>query len=398
MNDKGWETPFGDLEVRAMVASDDTLVVVGATADVVIEARSARWDGERFVDLRRMEVPHDPDCDTVERPSLSLDQRGGKLNLAINLEESQGGSWGVVVIPDLTHGRCETIENPTGESDIGFADTLLLRGDTLLTRGPWELRRFARSAAGHWSEEQTLPAGGDSSFEWSWSMALSPAGTTWMAARWIEGPRLEIMELRRGTFEPALVLPMEKLLQHVAFVNDDEALVCSSYPWSDGKSLRLVQRTGAGWAWGRAYPAPLDPDTWDIRLVAVRGRQALIAQSRKNSAMKGSATRDPSAWWLDLNTGRLTLLELPPRDEVHLCLMGPRTVIRVGNQIKVVEPGALAGHLVGLALGREEGLLQQTLLYAENGKYWAKPDCSMGLLLKEGPPEESFGVTYRDPG
>jgi hypothetical protein len=49
-------------------------------------------------------------------------------------------------------------------------------------------------------------------------------------------------------------------------------------------------------------------------------------------------------------------------------------------------------------LAREEGLLQETLLYVENGEYWKKPDCSMGLLLEAEPAESSFSVTYRDPG
>jgi hypothetical protein len=47
---------------------------------------------------------------------------------------------------------------------------------------------------------------------------------------------------------------------------------------------------------------------------------------------------------------------------------------------------------------REEGLLQETLLYVENGEYWGQPDCSMGLLFSKDSSKPSLDVSYRDPG
>jgi hypothetical protein len=43
-------------------------------------------------------------------------------------------------------------------------------------------------------------------------------------------------------------------------------------------------------------------------------------------------------------------------------------------------------------------LLQETLLYVENGEYWGQPDCSMGLLFSKDSSKPSLDVSYRDPG
>jgi hypothetical protein len=166
-----WITPFEDLKIANMVASEDTLVVAGATDDSEVEVRSARWDGDRFVDFRRIDVPHPTDAGPLQ-PTLSLDRRDGRLALAIDLGDEQLDSRGLSVIPDLTSAAREVIPKNPDDPEIDFAESLLLRGDTLLTRGPWELRCF-QLASGRWTQSMTMRAGDDSNIEWGCQRSAS---------------------------------------------------------------------------------------------------------------------------------------------------------------------------------------------------------------------------------
>jgi hypothetical protein len=239
-----WITPFEDLKIANLVARDDTIVVAGSTHDAGFEVRSARWYGDRFGDFRRIDVPYPKDAGPLW-PTLSLDRHAGRLALAIDLGDEQIDSRGLYVFPDLASTTRERVPKNPDDPEGDFAESLVLRGDTLLTRSAWELRCFHRER-GRWTQRMALRAGDDSDIEWSPPIDLSPSGAIWMTGRSSVPARLVLLERRNETFVPAFELAMDDAPMSIVFLGDDEALVGSGAPWRDGASLRTARAQWMG--------------------------------------------------------------------------------------------------------------------------------------------------------
>jgi hypothetical protein len=326
-----WDTPFGDLEIgdMAMAACGDTIVVAGKPShDAFIEVGVARWDGARFVDVRRIPVPHDSESGPV-LPSLAFDGR----TIALNPADEFGASSGLVVIPDVEQPHYETIPNPV-DPDISFAEVIRMRGSVLVTRGAWDVRCYQRGVRGAWTERLTLPSGTDQSVEWGWGLDVSPSGEAVIASR--DPGVLVVVERRSRGLEVACELPAQRVARAVAFVDNDLALV-GSEPWDDGAMLRLVRRVGPRWSWDLTVPV----SGWPA------GEQAILSLTVAGGRA-GICGRD-CAFVLDLATGSVTNVPLPPpavappgwheptlpRDP-QIVMMGAHAVVRAGNKLRVL--------------------------------------------------------------
>lgn len=322
------EAPFGDLEIGAMAACGDTVVVAGKPShDAFIELGVARWDGARFVDVRRIPVPHDRESGPV-LPSIAFD---GKT-IAVNPADEFGATTGIVVIPDLEQPTYETIPNPS-DPDISWAEMMRMRGNVLVTRGAWDVRCYQRGVRGAWTERLTVTVEPDQSQEWSWALDVSPSGETVIASR--DPGVLVVIERRSGGLQVVSELPAQHVARGVAFVDNDLALV-GSEAWDDGAMLRLVRRVGSGWSWDVTVPLPGWPADQSIVSVSGGGGRA------------GICARD-CAFILELATGAVTNVPLPPRAvappgwheptlprDPQIVMMGAHAVVRVGNQLRVL--------------------------------------------------------------
>ncbi len=182
--DGTWTDPLDDFEIVQVAATREFALVAGRVG-LRPEIRSIHWEngtlrlapfhpvpppswkGERWDELE--------DMGEVE-PWLSIDDSTAPPQLAVTRVEYQGGSWGVVVYPDIKSPAHEEIESPTGEADIAFGVPLVLRGDEMFTMYGGDEAYHYRRRHGRWTRSRlTFPQGAP---EFLPSVALSPDGAT----------------------------------------------------------------------------------------------------------------------------------------------------------------------------------------------------------------------------
>lgn len=129
-------------------------------------------------------------------PELAIDGN----TLAMTRVEYQGGSFGLVVFPDLAQSGVQEILSPT-DSDLGFGQPLVVRGAEIFTQegagGPSDLWHYRRSGTSWKGQHIVLPEG----LELDWALALSEDGQRLaVAATREEKDTIEVFE-REGTGE-----------------------------------------------------------------------------------------------------------------------------------------------------------------------------------------------------
>lgn len=200
--------------------------------------------------------------------------------LAVTRLEYQGGSWGIVVYPDLGSPHTEEIESTT-DSDIGWGRPSVLRGDDLFVvdgvGGPDGRLLQYRRMYGLWQmSEVAIPGAVESGLEWGWAMDLSADGNRLALTVDRDGTgMIEIFERGKGgRFVDAYSIMLPKPVNLACFAGQ-KLVVAFASPLEDGSSVWLMDSESGELLSAATTPAP--PERRGLTELVVCGEFAVVA-------------------------------------------------------------------------------------------------------------------------
>jgi hypothetical protein len=262
-------------------------------------------------------------------PWISIDERDGRQQFSVTRVEYQGGSFGVVVYPQLGSPQHEVLASPT-DSDISFGVPHILRGDELFTLEPGltggSVWHYTRDDAIWSGAAIALPRGDET--ELSWELELSDDANALYLMTHDVGFRVERFERnRRGQFEHAGYFEAPAPAQMVGQIGDELVLVFHTPQPGDQSVWLVAAETGR----------PLQ------RLRVPPDTNGTVAQTVVASEFGVLVTQLADVWLLSAVRAdlpcRLTLLPRPDDRSTwpQGALMGSRAVVIDRGQLGVFE-------------------------------------------------------------
>jgi hypothetical protein len=348
-----WSVPLDGFAIRNLAVFGDVLLIAGRVGPRP-EVRAARFTGGA---LRFDPFPPIPPPTSKLPPSgdgwhgfgdvtpwIFADEVAGSRQLALTLQEDQGGCWGVLVFPDFGAPTHQEIANPTDESDIRFGTPLVLRGDEIVSSDGSRLFYLRRhdttwdaKVCDHLEQEEITS-----------NIALSPGGATLVvpvSKQFSEDP-VELAVYARGAdgsftrrSRVRLHDTPHDLVTGLAFAGDT-LWASTILPAVDGASLFALEPPYDRPA--RRIAVPPETNDTAVHDLAVSNDFAIAAQLE-------------SIWGVDLRASSSGLaglekvacgLKLPPlaagaRRKIHaVAFLESRAIVAVDGRIGVFDVGA----------------------------------------------------------